>query len=261
MKKKKVSIVLPVYNEKENLEKTVVSILNLQNKLKKYLLNIIISDSHSTDGTSRIGQKLTKKYNNVYYINVGPGLGVGLREGHNHAIKHLKADILVQMDADGQVSENIVPLLIDGIENGADLALGSRFVKGGKNKLSFSRRLFSLGSSMFCRIVMGPINIKEFTNSARAFTPKLFKKINWKRLPWQRKTFIYMPAFLNEAILAGAKYVEVPLIFKNRSAGYSKNKIINYTLDIITYSLEARLRKWGMDVPLFNTTRIENRLK
>jgi dolichol-phosphate mannosyltransferase len=258
---KRVSIVLPVFNEKDSLEKTTQSILSLQKNLPKYLISLVISDSHSTDGTTKIGQKLANKYKNVYYISVGPGLGVGLYEGHNYAIKYLKPEILVQMDADGQVSQKVVPLLINRVENGADLALGSRFVKGGKNKLSVSRRLFSLGSSMFCRLVMGPVDIKEFTNSARAFTPALFKKINWKRLPWRRKTFIYMPAFLNEAILAGAKYEEVPLIFKNRSAGYSKNKIINYTLDIIVYSFEARLRKWGIDSHLFDTTRIENRLK
>ena len=165
------------------------------------------------------------------------------------------------MDADGQVSENIIPLLLKTIDGKINLALGSRFVKGGVNQLSLSRRIFSLGSSLFCRLVMGPIDIREFTNSARAFTPQLFNKINWKRLPWKRKTFIYMPAFLNEAILAGAKYKEVPLVFKNRSMGYSKNKIINYTLDVIVYSIEARLHKWGIDVPLFDTIRNGNRLK
>jgi len=259
--KKKVSIVLPVFNEKDNLEKTILSILRLQKFMKNYSLKIVISDSHSTDGTSEIAQKESKKNRNVHYINVGPGLGVGLYEGHKYAIKHIKPDILVQMDADGQVSENIIPLLLKTIDGKINLALGSRFVKGGVNQLSLSRRIFSLGSSLFCRLVMGPIDIREFTNSARAFTPQLFNKINWKRLPWKRKTFIYMPAFLNEAILAGAKYKEVPLVFKNRSMGYSKNKIINYTLDVIVYSIEARLHKWGIDVPLFDTIRNGNRLK
>lgn len=253
--KKKVSVVLPVFNEKDNLEKTVFSILNLQKKLKNYFLEIVISDSNSTDGTSEIAKRLAKKNKKVHYINVGPGLGVGLREGHLYAIKNIKSDILVQIDADGQVSEKVILLLIKKIDEGYDLALGSRFVTGGKNKLSAVRRLFSLGSSFVCRVVMGPINIREFTNSARAFTPDLFKKINWKRLPWKRKTFIYMPAFLNEAVLSGVKYKEVPLVFKNRSMGYSKNKIINYTLDIIVYSIEARLRKWGMNISLFDTIR------
>lgn len=253
--KKKVSVVLPVFNEKDSLEKTILSILNLQNKLKYYSLEIVISDSHSTDGTSEIAQRLSKKNKKIHYINVGSGLGVGLRNGHLYAIKHIYPDILVQIDADGQVDEKVIPILINKIDGKTNLVLGSRFVPGGKNKLPFIRKLFSLGSSFFCRIVMGPIQIREFTNSARAFTPELFKRINWKRLPWQRKTFIYMPAFLNEAILAEAKYVEVPLIFKNRSEGYSKNKIFNYTLDIVIYSIEVRLRKWGINISLFNTLR------
>ena len=253
--KKKVSIVLPVFNEKDNLEKTVLAILNLQKKLKNYSLEIVISDSHSTDGTSEIAQRLSKKNKKVHYINVGPGLGVGLREGHLYAIKHIKPNILVQIDADGQVSEKVILLLIKTIDQGYDLSLGSRFVAGGKNNLPFIRRLFSLSSSIICRIIMGPIDIREFTNSARAFTPELFKKINWKRLPWRRKTFIYMPAFLNEAVLSGAKYKEVPLIFKNRSMGYSKNKIVNYTLDVVVYTIEARLRKWRINSSLFDTMR------
>jgi len=259
--KKKVSIILPVFNEKDNLEKTILSILRLQKHIPNYSLEIVISDSHSTDGTSDIAKKMSQKFDNIHHINVGPGLGVGLYKGHRYAIKNLKPDILVQMDADGQVDEKIIPLLIKTINSDVNLALGSRFVVGGKNELPPLRRFFSLGSSTFCRVIMGPSGIKEFTNSARAFTPNLFKKINWERLPWRRKTFIFMPAFLNEAVLAGAKYKEIPLVFKNRSMGYSKNKVFNYTLDIIVYSIEARFRKWGMDMPIFDNIRGKNRLK
>ncbi len=93
---------------------------------------------------------------------------------------------------------------------------------------------------------MGPLDITEFTNSARAFTPKLFKKINWKRLPLTKKTFIFMPAFVNEAVSKKAKYTEVPLVFKNRDVGHSKNKVFGYTLDLVVYCFLARLRKWGI---------------
>lgn len=259
--KKKVSIVLPVYNEVDNLEKTVLSILKLQDKLRNISFNLIISDSHSTDGTTKIAISLSKKYKNVDHILVGKGLGVGLHDGHRFAIKKYNPDVLVQIDADGQVDEKVIPVLVDCIKGKTNLALGSRFVRGGENKLPFARKVFSLGSSFFCRLVMGPFRVHEFTNSARAFTPELFKKINWKRIPWQRKTFIYMPAFLNEAVLAGAKYKEVPLVFKNRCEGYSKNKIVNYTLDILIYAVEARLNKLGVKFSLFETLRGRNEIK
>ena len=247
--KKRVTIVLPVFNEKGNLEKMVVSILEKRKKdLHNFFLNIVIADSRSTDGTRDIARRLSKRFKNVHHIITGPGLGVGLYEGHKYAIRRTDPDILVQIDADGQVVENVIQSLIVAIEEGNDLAIGSRFLAGGRNELPMLRKIFSLGSSLFCRVVMGPADIKEFTNSARAFTPTLFKKINWKRLPWKRKTFIFMPAFINEAVLAGAKYKEVPLVFRNRDQGDSKNRVARYTWDLIVYCLEARLLKWGIEI-------------
>jgi dolichol-phosphate mannosyltransferase len=101
---------------------------------------------------------------------------------------------------------------------------------------------------------MGPANIKEFTNSARAFTPELFKKIDFSKIPWREQTFIYMPAFVNGAVSAGAKYIEVPLIFKDRAEGYSKNKTINYMYDMLMYVIETRLHKLGIKIPFFMMT-------
>lgn len=258
---KKISIVLPTYNEKANLEKFVSSVLRETKSIPNYKFEIIISDSHSNDGTAKIAKKLSKKCKNIHYIDVDRGLGIGFYEGHKYALKHIKSDILMQMDADGQVGSSVIPKLIGAIEEGYGLALGSRFVKGGKNKLPFSRRVFTYGSSFVCRIIMGPFDIKEFTNSARAFTPKLFRKISWRRLPWRERSFIIMPSFLNEAVIAGAKYKEVPLIFSDRPSGYSKNKVISYTYDLLTYAIDARLHKWGINLPFFNlSTRIKHYL-
>lgn len=191
----------------------------------------------------------------MHAIIVGKGLGVAVIEGHQYSIKHFHPDALAQLDADGQVKADVLPKMLKGIDEGYNLVLGSRFVKGGKNDLTLLRRIFTWGSCTFSRLVMGPRDIGEFTNSARAFTPELFEKINLKRLPWREQSYIIQPAFLNEAIIAGAKYKEVPLYFKNREEGYSKNKVFNYSYDIIMYALDARLRKWGFDVPFFKLSR------
>ncbi len=252
---KKVTVVLPTYNEKKNLEKTVKEVLDQEKKLPGWKIEIVIADSASPDGTGELAKKLADKNPQVHFISVGPGLGVGIIEGHRYSIKNCKPDILAQMDADGQVEADVIIRLVKAIEEGNNLALGSRFTKDGKNLLSPSRKLFSFGLSLICRLIMGPIDIGEFANSARAFTPMLFKKINFERLPWREKTFIIQPAFLNEAILAGAKYKEVPLIFKNRAEGYSKNKIFNYSYDVIMYAIDARLNKWGLNISFFSLTR------
>lgn len=253
---KTVSVVLPTYNEKQNLEKFVLEVLDQSNNLPGWNIEIIISDSNSNDGTKEIAKKLASSNERIHFIEVEKGLGFGLIKGHQYALENLHPDVLSQMDADGQVQADVLVRLVKAIdEQGFNLALGSRFVKGGKNNLSFSRRLFSAGSSLICRLIMGPFDIKEFTNSARAFTPELFNKINLDRLPWKEKTFIVQPAFLNEAILAGAKYKEVPLIFKNRAEGYSKNKTVNYTYDVITYAIDARLNRLGITIHFFKITR------
>lgn len=253
---KKVVVVLPTYNEKDNIEKTVKKVLAEQKNLPNFTIDIVIADDiRTSDGTDEIAKKLTKKNNKIHFLKVEPGLGVALIKGHQYAIDHLHPDILTQLDADGQAVTDVLIRLIKAIDQGFDLAIGSRFIAGGKNQLTFGRRLFTYGASLFCRIMMGPLNIKEFTNSARAFTPVLFKKINLARLPWKEKTFIVQPAFLHEAILAGAKYKEVPLTFKDRLEGYSKNKVFNYTYDVITYCIDARLISWGFKIHFFRLTR------
>lgn len=253
---KRVSVVLPTYNEKANITSTIEKVLAQQKNLSDWEIHIIIADDiRTSDGTEKIVMGLTKKNPKIHLVKVDPGLGVGLIQGHQYAIEYIHPNILAQLDADGQVEPDVLVRMIQAIEEGFDFVIGSRLIKGGKNKLTLARRIFTLGSSLFCRVLMGPSNIKEFTNSARAFTPEIFKRINLNRLPWREKTFIIQPAFLNEMVLAGAKYKEVPLVFKNRLEGYSKNKVFNYTYDVITYCIDARLHKWGFNIAFFHLTR------
>ncbi len=249
---KKVVVVLFTYNERDTLEKTVKEILNIEKDLRGHKLDIVISDSKSPDGTGELAQKLTRQYKNIHYISVERGIGIGIIEGHKFALKNLKPDIMAQIDADGQVEVDVLPKLVEAIDEGYDLALGSRFVQGGQNKLNLSRRIFTWGSSMIFRLLIGPFDIHEVTNSARAFTPELFNKINLDRLPWKEQSFIVQPAFLHEAVLAGAKYKEVPLVFKDRAEGYSKNKVFNYIYDMVSYSLEAFFQRFGLQIPIFS---------
>lgn len=254
--KKIVSVVLPTYNEKANIEKTIEKVFEQEKALPGFEINIVVADDKRTaDGTESIVRALIKKNKKIHFIKVEPGLGFSLIKGHQYALDNLHPDILAQLDADGQVVPDVLVRLVQAIEEGYSLAVGSRFVTGGKNQLSFLRRLFTYGASLFFRILVGPWDIKEVTNSARAFTPELFKKLNLTRLPWREPTFIVQPAFLHEAILAGAKYKEVPLVFRNRLEGYSKNKVFNYTYDVITYCVDVWLNSLGIHVRFFYLTR------
>jgi len=254
--KKIVSVVLPTYNEKANIENTVEKVLNQEKNLPGWEIHVVIADDiRSSDGTYRIAQNLSQKNSKIHPLRVEPGLGVGLIKGHQYSLVHIHPDVLAQIDADGQIVPDVLTRLVRTIEEGYNLAIGSRFVSGGENRLSPVRRLFTAGASIFYRFLVGPWDIKEVTNSARAFTPELFKKINLGRLPWRERTFIVQPAFLHEAILAGAKYKEVPLVFRNRLEGYSKNKVFNYTYDVITYCIDVKLNQLGINIPFFKITR------
>lgn len=248
---KRAVIVLPTYNERENIEGFIKSVLAEEEKQQDWEFRILVVDSNSPDGTAEIVTKIANENNKVHLLKVGPGLGVALIEGHLYSLKNLKPDAMVQLDADGQVDPAVIGRLLKALDDGYNLAIGSRFVTGGGNRLPLHRRIFSMGAGWVCRIVMGPLDIQEYTNSARAFTPDLFKKIDLDMIPWKIKSFIIQPAFLHQAARVGAKYKEVPLIFKNRAQGYSKNKIINYIYDILTYSIDVRLNEWGIKIPLF----------
>lgn len=254
--RKIVSVVLPTYNEKANVQNTIEKVFEQQKNLPGFEIHVVVADDiRSSDGTEEIVKKIIKKNNRVHFIKVEPGLGTGLIKGHQYALEKLHPDILAQLDADGQVAPDVLVRLVKAIEEGYSLAIGSRFVKGGKNQLSLMRRIFTYGASFVFRLMVGPWNIKEVTNSARAFTPGLFKKINLERLPWREQTFIVQPAFLHEAILAGAKYKEMPLVFKNRLEGYSKNKVFNYTYDVFTYCIDSWLNRLGIHIRFFYITR------
>ena len=252
---KKAVVLLPTYNEKDNIGKFIKEIFSQQKNISNWKIEVLVVDSNSPDGTLNVVKSLAQKNPLIHYLTVGRGLGVALIKGHQYSISHLKPDALIQLDADGQVDAGIIVSMLETLDQGYNFVIGSRFVEGGKNLLSFSRKTFTLGSSIFCRIVMGPFDIKEFSNSARAFTPELFKKIDLSLIPWRENTFISQPSFLNAAIIAGAKYKEVPLTFKDRSVGYSKMKITNYIYDVIVYAFEARLRKIGINFPLFRISR------
>lgn len=240
----RVVVNIPTYNEEENIEEVIKKVLAQSGKLDGADLHILISDSHSPDKTGEIVKRISQTNPRVHYLDVKErGLGVGLIKGHRFAIDRLKADILAQMDGDMSHDPSNLPQMVSYIQNGYDLVNGSRLIKGGKNLLGWHRRLFTLGSAIYCRLAWGTFKITEYTTSYRVFTKQLFEKINLKEIPWKSKTYIIQPTFLYAAIEAGAKIKEIPIIFTDRKKGYSKAKVVGYTLDVLIFGLKVRLKK------------------
>ncbi|MBI2599101.1 glycosyltransferase [Candidatus Curtissbacteria bacterium] len=235
---------IPTYNEKDNIASCIKNVLAQAKNLKGIDLHVLVSDSRSPDGTADIVKRIAKQNPKVHYLDVVQrGLGVGLIKGHQYAIARLKADILAQMDGDLSHDPASLPPMVSLIGEGYDLVNGSRLTKGGKNLLGWHRRLFTWGSALYCKLSWGTFNITEYTTSYRVFTKKLFEKIDLNKIPWHSKTYIIQPTFLYAAIQAGAKIKEIPIIFTDRKKGYSKAKIIGYTLDVLKFGVKVRLAK------------------
>lgn len=252
---KKLVVVLPTYNEADSIENMVQRVLEVGKTLKNWSVLILISDSSSPDGTGKIAANLAKKFSSIHYISVGRGLGVGLIKGFQYAVKNLQPDAIAQLDSDGQIDPKVLKCMTKTLDKDYNLVLGSRFIKGGVYNLPLPRKLLSYASTTLCRILIGPINLSEFNASARAFTPQLFNRMNLNKLPWRERSFIVLVAFVHEAILAGAKYKEVPITCNARTTSYSKNRIFSYIYDILTYSLQCFLNHLGLNFPIFTYSR------
>lgn len=235
---------IPTYDEKENIEEIIKRILAQAKNLPDIDLHVLVSDSHSPDGTGDIVKKISKTNPRVHYLDVKErGLGIGIVKGHRFAIDRLKADILAQMDADLSHDPTTLPQMVSYIKEGYDLVNGSRSMLGGKNELGWHRRLFSWGATFYCKLSWGTFSLTEYTNSYRVFTKKLFEKIDFSLIPWKSKTYIVQPAFLYAAIRAGAKIKEVPITFVDRKKGYSKYKMVAYIYEVLKFGIKVRLQK------------------
>ena len=146
-------VIIPTYNEEENVEEIINKVLACAKKMPAVDLHVLVSDSHSRDKTGQIVKRISQSNPRVHYLDVRErGLGIGLVKGHRFAVDKLKADILAQMDGDLSHDPSTLPLMVDYIGKGFDLVNGSRLMKGGKNLLGWHRRLFTRGSSLYCKL-------------------------------------------------------------------------------------------------------------
>jgi dolichol-phosphate mannosyltransferase len=256
MKDKRVVVVAPTYNEKNNLEEVVKLILEQNGKVSGYEIHVLIADSHSPDGTGKIAERLARENAKVHYIDITErGLGLAIITSYEYAIKKLDADVLMQIDADLQHDPNDLPKFLDKINQGYEYVQGSRFAKGGTNEIPLHRQIFSWGSSIICRALTGIWQISDFGPSYKAYTKELWERMDKASIPYHGTTFLIQPAAVVEAYRAKAKMIEVPIKFRKRGADRSKNEVANYIIDIIGYGLEVRLSKWGIKLPVLYLAR------
>ena len=130
--KKNVCFVLPTYNEEGNIENIIGQILIEEKKQNQYVFSVLVVDDNSADQTQAIVKRIIDSKDNIHLLTgEKKGLGDAYKRGFLYAVDVLKADIIFQMDSDGQHDVSLVPEFLKDIAADKDVVIGSRFINGG----------------------------------------------------------------------------------------------------------------------------------
>ncbi|WP_048166034.1 glycosyltransferase [Palaeococcus pacificus] len=230
----RISIIVPTYNERDNLEELFKRI---SGSLRGHDFEIVVVDDDSPDKTWEKAQKLSK----IYPVKVirrknEKGLSSAVIRGFSEA----EGDVFVVMDADLQHPPEVIPKLIERIENGADIAVASRYVKGGKvENWYWYRRLISKGAIMIGRVALPKIrHVRDPVSGFFALKREVVEGIELNPVGFK---------ILLEILIKGrySRIEEIPFTFGLRNAGESKlsqKQIFNYLRHL------WRLMKWEGEI-------------
>jgi dolichol-phosphate mannosyltransferase len=231
----KVVIVLPTYNERENIA-PLVHALQMQFSTMRREMSILVVDDNSPDGTAAVVRALQAQYRNLHLIEgKKAGLGAAYIRGFRHAIDVIAADVLFEMDADFSHKPEDVPRLMASIDAGADFVIGSRYVDGGRITADWGlmRKVNSRLGNLVARYVAGIYKVHDCTAGFRAIKTSLLRQIDMAGLRVQG--YAFQVALLHAAVMLHARVVEVPVEFVDRIRGDSKLGLS----DIVEFILNA----------------------
>lgn len=238
----KTTIVLPTYNEKENIEDFLKTLLEEINLINDFDINILVVDDYSPDGTADIVKKVIENNPKVnLLLNNTRGLGKAYIAGFRYAIENFSPDILIEMDSDFSHDVKKVKELLNAISKGADFAIGSRYIKGGSipSDWALIRKLNSKYGNIFARIIAGLYGIKDCTSGFRAIKTDILKQIDLDKL--NANGYSFQMNILFECTQKGAKVAEIPIDFIDRTKGKSKLGLYDI-LEFMVNSFILRLR-------------------
>ena len=218
----KVVVIVPTYNERENIERLVAA-LEQQFERMSHDMHILVVDDSSPDGTADVVHRLQPGRSHLHLLS-GPkaGLGAAYIRGMKHALNELAADVVFEMDADFSHRPEDLPRLMTNIDHGADFVIGSRYVPGGTipREWGAHRRAISLFGNIVARYLAGTYRVRDCTAGFRAIRGSLLRTIDLDGLRVQG--YAFQVALLHAAVSHGARVVEVPVDFVDREHGESK---------------------------------------
>lgn len=230
----KITIVVPTFNEAENLPKLVSALLDLP--LPE--LGILVVDDNSPDGTGQIAEDLARQYEgrvSVMHRTGKLGLGTAYIQGFQHAISQ-GAEYIGQMDADFSHPIDKIPLMVQTLAD-CDMVLGSRYVPGGKldENWPFWRKALSGFGNFYARTILG-MSLRDVTGGFR-----LWKRETLSSMPLdliRSNGYVFQVEMAYVASKLGFHFREVPIYFADRRWGQSKMSL--------RIQLEAAVRVWQL---------------
>ena len=211
-------VIIPTYNEKENIENIIRAVFGLEKAF-----HILVIEDGSPDGTAAIVKELQKEFPDRLFMieRTGKlGLGTAYITGFKWAVEH-KYDYVFEMDADFSHNPNDLPRLDSACANdGYDLSIGSRYVSG-VNVVNWpmGRVLMSYFASKYVRLITG-VNIHDTTAGFKCYRRRVLETINLDDIRF--KGYAFQIEMKYTTYKCGFKIKEVPVIFINRELGTSK---------------------------------------
>jgi dolichol-phosphate mannosyltransferase len=210
----KAVVCLPTYNEVENLERMLRALGDKD-------VRVLVIDDNSPDGTGRLADRLAQEldYVDVLHRDRKEGLGPAYLAGFRRALSD-GAELVLEMDCDFSHDPNDVPRLLAAVEQGADLALGSRYVPGGGvRNWGLMRRVISAGGSLYARVLLG-VEVQDLTGGFKCYRRAALEAIDLDGV--ESKGYAFQIETTYRVLRAGFKVVEVPITFADREVGGSK---------------------------------------
>ena len=232
----RVTVVVPTYNEAGNVERLCREV-----RLSVPESRLLIVDDGSPDGTAAIAERLAGELGGIDVIcRPGKaGLGAAYRVGLRRAIDD-GAEICVQMDADLSHDPAVLPALIAIVENGADLAIGSRYVPGGiTENWPRKRRWLSRWGNRYAAGILG-LALNDVTAGYRAYRADALRRMEFETVTAEGYGFQVEMTY--RLVRAGGKVVEFPITFRDRVEGVSK-----MSGGIVSEALVLVLKLWVAD--------------
>lgn len=234
MKGMRAVVMLPTYNERENIELIVPAILKQGKNLK-----IVIVDDNSPDGTGKVVDGLAKKYRNKIHVihRKEKGRGTAGIAGFKYALK-TGADCIIEMDADYSHNPDDIPRFLKAIKD-YDIVIGSRYIKGGRMvNCRLIPSLLSRVANNFNSLLFG-LKIRDTSGGYKCYRRYVLENIELDN--FISTEYSVGIEILFKAIIKGYSFIEIPIIFVNRIRGNAKsnwNIRFNYLFTILRLRLK-----------------------